>query len=151
MRKRLILIDALYSTNMNRRLYGIDQLAMDLSRYSDQGNIRRFKLVLKGNDEKWVYGLFKKKYGMKKKNADPSARCFSLITKYAYFLCNFDFPISDSLVRSHFNKLLKEIEKPPVLQNRLPPSQDVPAKKFMNCLCHLRKISGLSFEEIDCI
>lgn len=48
--------------------------------------------------------LFEKKFGIRK-NGLCGSRATSLLSKYCYFMTNFNFPIYDSLVLRHYKKL----------------------------------------------
>ena len=156
-RRRLILIDALYSTQMSKRLYGIDELANKISMVSDKLWKEKFRECLSWEDNKWldegdnepVKNLFNETYG-REKESGKKKRCISLISKYAYFLCEFDFPIYDSLVIENFNNLLGAVY-PNKGIDRMPQKSDVKFEVFIKCLRKLNSVSGLSYEDIDYI
>lgn len=110
---RLTLIDSMYSTNMSKRMYGISDIVKKIDELK-QNNI--FKKSLKEdaigyindeNKEKYigVISLFLSSYGMTKGDADSQKTAPSLISKYLYFLTDFNFPIYDSLVRESLNNI----------------------------------------------
>ena len=154
-RRRLILIDALYSTQMSKRFYGIDELAKKICEFSDAEWVKKFKECLTWEDRKWlangdeepVRKLFNETYGIEKESGEKK-RCISLISKYAYFLCEFCFPIYDSLVIKNFNTILDEIY-PKKKMDRMPQKQDPGIEVFIKCLRELKEVSGLSYEDID--
>lgn len=100
---RLTVIDSYYGTNMSKRYYGIDDIADALT---DVGNtddaLRRcflsFLRQCKNGVEKEnpVECLLNARYGVTK-TATTSKRAISLLSKYAYFLCQYEFPIYDRL------------------------------------------------------
>lgn len=156
-RRRLILIDALYSTQVgSKRLYGIDELAKKICELSDTEWVKKFNECLTWEDEKWlakgdnepVKNLFNETYGREK--SGKKKHCISLISKYAYFLCGFNFPIYDSLVIKNFNTLLGAVY-PDVEIDRMPQRPDVEFEDFIKCLRKLKGASRLSYKDIDYI
>lgn len=126
---RLALIDSMYSTQMTKRYYGLEELADALYLIGtdsiDNGVLKgktireRFIRLLNDNalHEKFMYdksksidkectngkvvNLFDEKYGIDKGGGDKGT-ALSLITKYAYFETKFQFPIYDSIVKEIF-------------------------------------------------
>ncbi|MBR5412162.1 MAG: hypothetical protein IK114_03840 [Fibrobacter sp.] len=115
---RLTTLDALYSTNMSKRLYGLDDLANALSKI-DYTELREESAKYKKNgiDENSLsYELFRKAYGCSKidwtkihlsKKVEEGAQAGSLISKYLYFATDYNFPIVDSLVRDNINSIME--------------------------------------------
>lgn len=118
---RLTIIDSMYSTQMNKRYYGLDELADVISHFDNLKELA-IQFVKHPNDasiftcnikqkgffsilktEK-TYSLFNEKYGIKK-NGDDSGVAISLISKYLYFLTDYQFPIYDSIAMEVFPKL----------------------------------------------
>ena len=123
--KRLVVIDALYSTNMNQRYYGIEDMANTIDDLSYNAGIvpddnlrnrvRNFRdslflendiVVYLGNDivvyRDPIAKAFAMSYGIHK-NLNQAGSAMSLLSKYFYFLLLTDpsekigFPIYDSL------------------------------------------------------
>lgn len=107
---RLTLIDSMYSTQMGRRYYALDELAEVLTTLA-QGEEDRLKNLfiefaknpdknLKfftyNSDPKTKKDLFSECYGIGKDGKDKGV-AISLISKYAYFETGFQFPIYDSI------------------------------------------------------
>lgn len=107
---RLTLIDSMYSTQMGRRYYALDELAEVLTTLA-QGEEDRLKNLfiefaknpdknLKfftyNSDPKTKKNLFSECYGIGKDGKDKGV-AISLISKYAYFETGFQFPIYDSI------------------------------------------------------
>ena len=121
---RLTTLDALYSTNMSKRLYGLDDLAKELSKI-DYIRLKEetTKYKIYGVDGNSVpYSLFQKTYGCSKidwtKNHsktkdEEGAQAGSLISKYLYFATNYNFPIVDSLVRDNINTIMEKYDLRP--------------------------------------
>lgn len=130
---RLLILDANYSTQMGRRLYGIqdlaeeivktckDELKNDKSKSSnlenDITNIDKCfnKLITQyiencksGNlpEDDPIQKLFNSKYGIYKTGQDKIKTAASLISKYCYYVSDYKFPIEDSLVRNNTNAIL---------------------------------------------
>lgn len=104
---RLTVIDSMYSTQMNRRYYALQELAEKLYCLEKIIPLKvRFKQFLLNkydthlfdgqcNSEK--FNLFSEKYGIGKDGSDKGV-AVSLISKYAYFETSYGFPIYDSIV-----------------------------------------------------
>ena len=101
---RLILIDNYYSTNMSMNLYSIEDLSKKIAKISnnDEQLKKMFENFLKNpSNNNVIYELFepKDKYGVSEK------RAHSLISKYAYFLLDYQFPIYDGLAKKSYDIL----------------------------------------------
>jgi len=110
--KRLVVIDSLYSTNMNQRYYGIEDMANTIYALSPSDNrlrdlVRNFRdtLFLRGFSAVYLHPItatFNMSYGIHK-NLAPAGSAMSLLSKYFYYLLLTDpseiigFPIYDSL------------------------------------------------------
>lgn len=106
-KNRLTIIDSYYSTQMNKRLYGIDDLAEGLSKYDDDLlKLEVEKFLNNPLSENIINKLFRGHYGINK-SGKSSGKAISLISKYLFFLTDYKFPIYDSLAELSL-KLLKE-------------------------------------------
>jgi len=106
-RNRITIIDSYYSTQMSKRLYGIDELAKAITVYSDNELKNETSIFLNNPDKLSVINsLFSKEYGIDK-SGKPFGKSISLISKYIYFLNDGNFPIYDSLAIDSY-KLLKK-------------------------------------------
>lgn len=111
---RLTLIDSMYSTQMSRRYYGLEELAVALADVHNRKNLEEaFLDFLKDKDlkpfelrnsKKVKTNLFIEKYGIGK-NGEDKGSAVSLISKYAYFETKFKFPIYDSIVREMYPRV----------------------------------------------
>ena len=111
---RLTLIDSMYSTQMSRRYYGLEELAVALADVHNGKNLEEaFLDFLKDknlkpfelrNSKKVKTNLFIEKYGIGK-NGEDKGSAVSLISKYAYFETKFKFPIYDSIVREMYPRV----------------------------------------------
>jgi hypothetical protein len=110
----LTIIDSLYSTQMGRRYYGLEELARLLSDLQDKTDLRKAFIDLAAgkidsgsklfeHDRK---NLFTEKYGIGKDGSDKGT-AVSLISKYAYFLTDYKFPIYDSIAREMYPRIWK--------------------------------------------
>lgn len=106
---RLTVIDSMYSTQMNRRYYGLEELAGALYEINATDNMSIEELFLQylktKNESLFNYtdkltkekkNLLSEKYGIGKDGKDKGC-AISLISKYAYFATNYQFPIFDSI------------------------------------------------------
>jgi len=101
MQIRLAIIDGYYSTNMGRRLFGIEDISAAIKDIAADDAIsrRKFDSFLTSTDDD-ILKIFTNKYGIKK-NAKDAGRAISIISKYAYFLTEFNFPIYDNFVNNY--------------------------------------------------
>lgn len=122
--KRLVVIDALYSTNMNQRYYGIEDMANTIYALSpsDAGlrvlvcNFRNklFSVVFPDVSSDPIAKVFDKDYGIHK-NLKSAGSAMSLLSKYFYFLLLTDpsekigFPIYDSLASDMYPIVCKYV------------------------------------------
>lgn len=100
----LTVIDSTYSTQMTKRYYGTVELAKVLytlntkkplcQLFTDFLKDKNFEVFsIPGKDT----NLFTENYGIDKNGTDKG-KAVSLITKFAYFVTDFQFPIYDSIV-----------------------------------------------------
>jgi len=109
---KLTVIDSMYSTQMGRRYYGLDELAKALLELHSRNNLEvKFALLAEGkltkNDFKINDGksnLFEECYGIGK-DGTAKGTAVSLITKYAYFETKGHFPIFDSIAREMYPRI----------------------------------------------
>lgn len=102
---RLTVIDSYYSTQLSKRYFGIEEIAKKINEISKNDDVMAelfIEYLEKGNDK--IQKLFKDQYGIRK-NGKKAGMAQSLISKYAYFLTDFKFPIYDNLARSSFTKI----------------------------------------------
>lgn len=121
---RLTIIDSMYSTQMNRRYYGLEELAEVLYNISKKKKLSdAFINFLKKKDFSLFKisdkdtNLFTERYGIGK-NGEDKGLAVSLISKYAYFETNYQFPIYDSIVREMYPRIWNYCGFP---QNNMPP------------------------------
>lgn len=112
---QLRVIDAMYSTNMSRRYYGIEELASTISDFKSYEELAKelhlYLETISKNDpnavkEKRIEDLFNKPYGIHK-NCSSAGVATSLASKYSYFALMMcadkypnGFPIYDSLAKT---------------------------------------------------
>jgi len=129
---RLFIIDSCYSTNMNRRLFGFEELTKLILKLEPQlnENIEVEKFI------ETNLKLLIRPIGIDKK-ANLKGHAFSLITKYIYFRTNFNFPIYDSLV---FKGLVEE---------KLIKNPQKPSLAYFNRLIRIKDEYNISFDDLD--
>lgn len=107
---RLTIIDSMYSTQMGRRYYALDELAAALAiiAQGEEDKLKEKFLKFVENPAQVVNqfdyttsnkrksNLFSENYGIGKDGRDKGV-AISLISKYAYFLTGYKFPIYDSI------------------------------------------------------
>jgi hypothetical protein len=91
---------------MSKRLYGIEDIANELVKYSDDTLTLEIAKFLQNPTEGIIKELFNKSYGFDKE-AKNAKKAISLLSKYFYFLSNCQFPIYDTLGKVSYN-LLKD-------------------------------------------
>jgi hypothetical protein len=103
---RLTVIDSYYSTQMSKRLYGIEDLTNELVKYSDEVLKLEINKFLDNPTEGIIQEFFTQTYGFDKE-AKNAKKAVSLLSKYLYFLSECQFPIFDNLGKVSYN-LLKD-------------------------------------------
>lgn len=95
---RLTLIDSMYSTQMNRRYYALEEIAKMLYVIGrEQKGLKDYFLKIASHPDSITdYSLFEQNYGIDK-NGKEKGVAISLISKYAYFETGCNFPIYDSI------------------------------------------------------
>ncbi len=141
-KKRITVIDSYYSTQMSKRLYGIDELANNLAKYSDDTlKLEANKYLNNPNEDGVIKKLFTEKYGIDK-SGKPSGKAISLISKYLFFLSNYNFPIYDSLALVSY-KLLQN-------SNYIKSNQSISEHNFYNLIKELNINSNINnYEKLD--
>ncbi|GBE16593.1 hypothetical protein BMS3Abin15_00414 [bacterium BMS3Abin15] len=133
---RLFVIDSCYSTNMNRRLFGFEEL-IDLilkidSQLNENINIEKFIEI--------NFKLLNHNIGIDKKG-NSKGHAFSLITKYIYFRTKFNFPIYDRLV---YDGLVEE-----KLIKRPKHQRQEPSPKYFKKLIDIKDKYNITFDDLD--
>lgn len=103
---RLTVIDSFYSTNMNRRLFGINDLSGEILSIGNEDALLQEIIKYKKNEKSEIDKLLEKKYGIHK-NGNEGERARSLISKYLYFVTGHNFPIEDTLVKVNLENVIK--------------------------------------------
>ncbi|WP_374443035.1 hypothetical protein [Epilithonimonas sp.] len=139
---RLQLIDSLYSTQMSKRYYGIEELAGALAQYTDEELIREARNYVNSETSEILDKVFTEKYGYNSVGKKEK-KAVSLISKYLYFLTDYQFPIYDSLVKIAYPKVIKEY-------NVTTGYSKITDTNFVQALAKLNKLSGINnFEKLD--
>ena len=142
---RLTIIDSYYSTQLNKRYFGIEEIAEAIINISEDDKIMSSKFIQYLEDEnEEIKTLFKADYGYRK-NGKIVGGAPSLISKYAYFLTEYNFPIYDRLVQVSY----------PEIKNMYPKFNldDLPenfSKDFFTKISKLNKISDINdYDKLD--
>ena len=139
---RLHLIDSLYSTQMSKRYYGIEELAETLAQYSDDKLIEEAYKYINNENSEILDKVFTEKYGYNS-IGKKEKKAVSLISKYLYFLTDYQFPIYDSLVKIAYPKVIKEYN----LKTGYTKITDI---NFVQALSALNQVSSINdFEKLD--
>lgn len=170
---RLTIIDALYSTQMNRRYYGLEELAESISLLSQHQKkpIADLFINFAKNQDTYSFNftkteggrsiptnLFDEKYGIGKDGGDKGI-AISLISKYAYFETGKHFPIYDSIACEIYPLLWTYCGFPkkeqPKLIVRIKGSQLINASETMRSYVNAINIlidklgGGISYDHLD--
>ncbi len=155
---KLTVIDSLYSTQMGRRYYGLDELARILaSIHSGSSLAPLFHALAEGtvthdNSRFSVNGknLFNENYGIGKDGKDKG-KAVSLISKYAYFETKGNFPIFDSIAREMYPRIWRYCGFPKdEITSRNGLSSDIDT--FIIAINRLRdkfEVESLSYDDVD--
>ena len=139
---RLHLIDSLYSTQMSKRYYGIEELAETLAQYSDDKLIEEAYKYINNENSEILDKVFTEKYGYNS-IGKKEKKAVSLISKYLYFLTGYQFPIYDSLVKIAYPKVIKEY-------NIETGYSKITDDNFVKALSRLNQFSSINdFEKLD--
>ncbi|WP_263602891.1 hypothetical protein [Chryseobacterium sp. PET-29] len=139
---RLHLIDSLYSTQMNKRYYGLEELAEALAQYSDEELIDEATTYINNKKSEVLEKLFYEKYGYNSVG-QKEKKAVSLISKYLYFLTGYQFPIYDSLVKIAYPKVIIEYH----IKTGYKKITDA---NFVQALSELNRLSEINnFEKLD--
>lgn len=139
---RLHLIDSLYSTQMSKRYYGIEELAEALAQYTDEELICEARNYVNSETSEILDKVFTEKYGYNS-IGKKEKKAVSLISKYLYFLTGYQFPIYDSLVKIAYPKVIKEY-------NIETGYSKITDDNFVKALSRLNQLSGIKdFEKLD--
>lgn len=103
---RLTILDLFYSTQMSKRLYGLNDLATKINEIGNDDDLKKEVKKFKQDKSNKIDNLLKDKYGIYK-NGNPAGNARSLISKYIYFATDYSFPIEDTLVKENVNIVLK--------------------------------------------
>lgn len=139
---RLSIIDSFYSTQMNKRLWGIEKICSAINNLSyDDDGIRNRAVTFVANPtiESPIFNLITREYGYKK-NGQSFGKASSLVTKYLYFITNYQFPIYDRLVRTSYRYL--KIRFPNFNLNSLTESCDINFFSSINVLNNISQINN---------
>jgi hypothetical protein len=104
---RLSLIDCFYTTLMNNRLWGIEDIASQINSVSKKDSkIKELALDFAARpvDKSPIYKLINGIYGIKKDGTE-FGKASPIVTKYLYFLTNYRFPIFDNSVKISYRYL----------------------------------------------
>ncbi len=140
---RLSVIDGFYSTQMNKRLWGIEEISDSINAISqDDNEIIRLsrEFINHPTDASVILQIITRDYGYKK-NGQPFGKASSLVTKYLYFLTNYNFPIYDSLVRSSYRNIRS---RPEFSQFNLRRLHDGCNLSFFQSVNSLNIVSGIN-------
>jgi len=138
-KNRLTIIDSYYSTQMNKRLYGIEEISEQLCQFSDKELRIEVETFLEDPSQGTLLYLFNLRYGLNKEGKSEK-KSISLLSKYFYFLNNFNFPIYDSLAFDSYALIKRSIDHSLIKLTR---------DNYFKSLNHLNKISGINnYEKI---
>jgi hypothetical protein len=127
---------------MSKRYYGIEDIAEALCAVSvdDKTVGSKFRdFIASPNRDSQIADLFAIQFGMTK-TAQPAGRAPSLVSKYAYFLTEYCFPIYDSLAVKTYKTIASHV--PQFRLNRVPNDDPI---RFFEGICRLNAI----FENFD--
>jgi len=137
---RLCVIDSFYSTNIrNRRYFGIDDISSIFVKHKTSNLIEKFNKCLINFDSE----LFPINIGINKKGKN-AGHSHSIISKYGYFLTNYQFPIFDSIVRENLPFIINLIEHQNI-DTKIINNIEI----LFNQIGLLKRITSLDYEKID--
>ena len=133
---RLTVIDSYYSTQMSKRLYGIEDIAKTIATKTDSQLQEEINLFIENQDSSiFLKEAFSKKYGINKQGKD-FGKAISLLSKYCYFLNDCNFPIYDTIAKIAY----------PLLTNGKSINED----NYFTAIKELNIASGINnYEKLD--
>lgn len=157
---RLTLIDSMYSTQMSRRYYGLEELAVALADVHNRKNLEEaFLDFLKDKDlkpfelrnsKKVRTNLFIEKYGIGK-NGEDKGSAVSLISKYAYFETKFKFPIYDSIVREMYPRVWNYCGFPKSEMLEFKYNDMISFVEMINLMISKLNSTYVNYDSLDCV
>ena len=147
---RLTIIDSYYSTQMNKRYFGIEDIAdsiWEISLHKENTMSEYFSDFAKNLQNEEIRNLFKKKnYGIHKDGNDAGC-AISLISKYAYYQTGYNFPIYDSLAKKIYPLIMKKYFTTTKETGNVKSNNIVEYIKSIN---QLKKLSGIdNYDKLD--
>lgn len=138
--KRLTIIDSYYSTQMNKRLFGLEQMAKSLTEKSDEELLQEIdNFLLDPLKQNFLNVLFKSQYGIDK-TGKKAGRAISLLSKYFFFLTNYAFPIYDAVVKKAYPLIISQSNKVKKLSEN----------NYFDTIIELNENTGIeNFEKLD--
>lgn len=150
LKARLTIIDSYYSTNVGSRRYdGIDHIVRNICEISNSDNELRNLYIdfLNNISEKHPIGkILINKYGWSKLYPN-GLKAISLISKFGYFLTNFQFPICDTYVNSYHTRLFKVFKNQGGFSSKKLPKNDSELSIFKRLIVMNEPIQN--FEKLD--
>jgi len=146
---RLTIIDSYYSTQMNKRYYGIEDIANKIWEVSpeNENEVKQcFLNFAKNLQNKNIQALFGKKYGIHKNGTDAGG-AISLISKYAYYQTGFEFPIYDRLAKIVYPLIMKKYFPDKTIELSIRSTDIILFIKSINQLNELSKINN--YDKLD--
>lgn len=158
---RLTLIDSMYSTQMNRRYYALDELAETMWILSEGDKSKLSEMFLRFVDTKDISifdyynkegkkrNLWRDTYGISK-DGKPCGVATSLISKYAYFETEFRFPIYDSIVREMIPYIWPQDKEFPLPKKKQSTADGGdPIRAFITIISEIRSYYNTTFDLLD--
>lgn len=147
---RLTIIDSYYSTQMNKRYFGIEDIAEAIWKITVKNENKvseaflNFALNLQNKE---ISSLFNhKNYGIQK-NGTKAGRAISLISKYAYYQTGYKFPIYDSLAKKVYPLIMKKYF-PPKAQTYNIDSDNI--LEYIKAINQLKELSAIdNYDKLD--
>lgn len=138
--KRLTIIDSYYSTQMNKRLFGLEQMAKSLSIKTDKELCHDLEIfLLNKGEQSFINEMFIQSFGIDKTGKN-SGRAISLLSKYFFFLTNYQFPIYDSVAKKTYPLIIEQDSK----------IKKLTEKNYFKSIIELNKNTGINnFEKLD--
>lgn len=104
---RLSAIDSFYSTQMNKRIFGLAEISNSINTFSEDDLFIKNSVMdylEDPDDNNQISVLLNSDYGYNKTGSIYGIAS-SLISKYFYFIAEYKFPIFDSLVQNSYKEI----------------------------------------------
>jgi len=144
-KERIIILDCIYSTSLRTNRYEVDDLLKELEQPKYE-NLKEIKNDISCLEKLGLQEIFTKKFGL-----DNEERILkSFLSKYFFFLTEFNFPLYDEHVRSSYDDLIfDKTKKTDKINKKINTHPPIPYQDVFEKLKYVKDKLKISFKELD--